>query len=190
MEFAVVRDKKTGKPFGMGGFYGIPNTVMAAGDSRKRTSRAPPDGAALYEERSHEVRMAQVPFDGWEREKEKRVAVAFGRVIEREWADRREQDLKACERVHINAVREHYAMRRDKLKTPDVRARRGGNTLSQEEWAANVEAIDVLQGGTGIQTFFRGMVGKQIKERKMRDGEIPDDRPRRKKQAAKPDMQF
>jgi hypothetical protein len=65
------------------------------------------------------VRLAEVPYDGWQAEKERRVRAAYERVVENEWIDPwAEAALGPLERIHMNAVREHFAMRRDRLKTP------------------------------------------------------------------------
>ena len=69
--------------------------------------------------------IASVNLGQWEVEKEKRVHAAFDRIIEKEWYDKYEANLKASERNHINAVREHFSMRRDKIKTPCPSANAG-----------------------------------------------------------------
>jgi hypothetical protein len=106
------------------------------------------------------ARIVSVPLAGWEQQKAKRVEEAFHRIVEKEWFDKFEGNLKPVEQIHINAVREHFAMRRDKIKTPDL-SRKGSNAIGREEWARNVEAIDSLSRDTNVGTFFRGLAGKQ-----------------------------
>lgn len=158
----------------MGGFSGIPTAEkLRPSNYAGVEARARGDAvrAEIHENRpvkhrdEHAVRMATVNLEGWETEKEKRVQKAFNRIVEHEWYDKFEGNLKVVEQIHVNAVREHFAMRRDKLKTPDVKCRKGGNAIGREDWARNVEAINYLAGSTNIGTHFRGLVGQQRKRR-------------------------
>ena len=158
------------KPISRGGFAGVPegtiSTSHKARESHKAYLKTRFDASTpVMHADPQRVRLAEVPFDGWEKEKEGRVKVAFDRIIERDWYDKYEHNLKPVEQVHVNAVREHYAMRRDKLKTPDIRARPGSNTLPPNEWAANMEALDSLKRETNVGTFFRGLVGRKMSSR-------------------------
>jgi hypothetical protein len=176
--------------FTVGGFRGLPTAErirpsdFAGQDARRRgdqvrASRESLDDRPVKHLNEQAVRMAEVPMEGWEREKEKRVHTAFHRIVEREWFDKFEANLKAVEQVHVNAVREHFAMRRDKLKTPDVKCRKGGNAIGREDWARNVEALNQLQPSTNIGTHFRGLVGRQRYQRM-------HGMPKPKQQAAQP----
>ena len=147
------------------------------------------------------VRCAEVPFHAWAAQKEKRVSEAFGRIIERDWYDKYELTLRPIERAHMNAVREHYAMRRDKIKTPDIQAKPKSNTLTKKEWCESMEAIEVLNKDTSVGSFFQGMVGKHIqkrlrreeKERRMREEEEnnPMNKSQRRNSAfTRPPMEF
>lgn len=163
-----------------GGFSGMPGARMTTtrGDAETsaspiavaaRARRAAADEFQLHHpgQSRHDVdaaaRVARVPFDGWAKEKEARVRTAFQRIIEKGWYDKHEQSLNAAEQVHVNAVREHYAMRRDKLKTPDWRAAPGGNTWTRLEWAGNMEAIDALAPTTSVQAGFKRMLQRQAR---------------------------
>lgn len=160
----------------MGGFRGMPESSnvrpnAATGISAReaaamqRQRRIDENEIPVHRKDEHALRMATVPLEGWEREKEKRVKKAFNRIVEKEWFDQFEGNLKLVEQIHINAVREHFAMRRDRLKTPDVKVRKGGNTISREEWARNVEALNYLDHSTNVGTFFKGLAGKQRAQR-------------------------
>ena len=158
------------KQISRGGFRGVPeSTITAAHKSRAAQAaylkRKLDENQPVMHADPQRVRLAQVPFEGWEKEKEARIKVAYDRIVEREWYDKFESNLKPMEQVHINAVREHYAMRRDKIKTPDIRARPGSNTLPPNEWAANMEALDCLKRDTHVSTFFRGLVGRKLSAR-------------------------
>mmetsp|Transcript_38 Transcript_38/g.139 ORF Transcript_38/g.139 Transcript_38/m.139 type:complete len:220 (-) Transcript_38:32-691(-) len=160
----------------MGGFRGMPESarVRPSGHAGVTARERAEEARARREEQGeipvhrrdeHALRMATVPLEGWEREKEKRVKKAFNRIVEKEWFDQFEGNLKLVEQIHVNAVREHFAMRRDRIKTPDVKCRKGGNTISREDWARNVEALNYLDSSTNVGTFFRGLAGKQRAKR-------------------------
>jgi hypothetical protein len=131
------------------------------------------------------VKLASVSMEGWEREKELRVRNAFDRIVEHGWYDRAESTLKAVELGHINSVREHYAMRRDKIKTPALlqhnhrgaaAAPRNGsglrrppvenNTISALEWADNVNALDELSRETHLENHFMGLMERKVAARR------------------------
>ena len=111
------------------------------------------------------IRLANVPFDGWQKEKEKRCEVAFNRIIEHDWYDKFEGNMSMNEMIHVNAVREHYAMRRDKIKTPAEIPLKGTNTISCLDWAADMEAIEQLNRDTGVSQGFRQMMLKKATAR-------------------------
>eukprot|EP00744_Colponema_vietnamica_P022270 GILI01031972.1.p1 GENE.GILI01031972.1~~GILI01031972.1.p1 ORF type:complete len:244 (-),score=39.67 GILI01031972.1:71-802(-) len=83
------------------------------------------------------MKIASVNMSQWEIEKEKRVKVAFDRIIEKDWYDKYELNLKASEQNHINAVREHFSMRRDKIKTPAISADWGFAGIGSHVSSAN-----------------------------------------------------
>jgi hypothetical protein len=126
------------------------------------------------------VKLASVSMEGWEREKELRVRNAFDRIVEHGWYDRAESTLKAVELGHINSVREHYAMRRDKIKTPALlphnhraaaasgqrRPPVENNTISALEWADNVNALDELSRETHLENHFMGLMERKVAARR------------------------
>lgn len=162
--------------FTKGGFSGMASNVIALGSTvseaerRERTLQRDYQAAKLADQRL--VKLATVSMEGWEREKEQRVRQAFDRIVEHGWYDRAESTLKAIELGHVNAVREHYAMRRDKIRTPallqstGVRQRDDAaverNTISALEWADNVNALDELSRTTNLGDHFMGLMHRKV----------------------------
>ena len=140
----------------------MPDAILT-GDAAKRAAAL--QRATEREIHSRETatqnRHSDIPFEGWEKQKQSLVVRAFDRIIEHEWYDKFENNLKDVERIHINSVREHYAMRRDRVKTPAPLSAKGGNCMNSHDWAANMEALEILNGETNVQTFFRGLVGRR-----------------------------
>ena len=63
-------------------------------------------------------------------------------------------------------MREHYAMRRDKIKTPDAQCRKGSNTMPALQWAENMEAINDLKPGTCVREHFTDLLRKKASARR------------------------
>lgn len=192
---------------GIGGYHGLPEKVLTGGEAqraamtiqrRKREDTRRADELKPSFDEAERIRMASVPFEGWSKEKEVRVKRAVDRILEHDWYDKFENNLKDVEKVHINAVREHFAMRRDRIQTPalmpvgrgcgrvtaaatprslgpsEERTRKPvPNYMASGEWMANMEALDLLQGGTNVGTFFRGMVGERRQKRMAAGGAVP-----------------
>lgn len=154
-----------------GGFRGLRSDDLEPLTVRDRRRKA--DDQVTEDKITHidplAVRCAEAPFGAWAAEKERRVATAFSRIVERDWYDKYELALRPIERAHMNAVREHYAMRRDKLRTPDIQARPKSNALTRQAWCESMEAIEVLHKDTNVSSFFQGMVGKHIQQRMRRE---------------------
>lgn len=110
------------------------------------------------------MKLATVRLEGWERQKEVRVRNAFDRIVDHGWYDKSEANLKAIELGHINAVREHYAMRRDKVKTPTLLGGIKTNTWHPLEWADNVNAVDDLSRTTNLETCFMTLLKRKAKQ--------------------------
>lgn len=181
-------------PLSKGGFAGMTGRVVLAGSTVSPALRE--ERALQRDHRAAEladrdiVKLAGVRMEGWEREKEVRVRNAFERIVEHGWYDKSEVSLKAIELGHINAVREHYAMRRDKIKTPalfptsvaaplsramrlDPESQPGPattgtkqNTWNALEWADNVNAVDELSKPTNVQQHFAYLIEVQSAKRK------------------------
>lgn len=185
-------------PKSYGGFRGLRNADLEPMTVKDRRKKA--DEQLTEDKITHidplAVRCAEAPFGAWAAEKEKRVSSAFGRIIERDWYDKYELTLRPVERAHMNAVREHYAMRRDKLKTPDIQARPKSNTLTKQAWCESMEAIEVLHKDTNVSSFFQGMVGKHIQKRMRKEEKARQDEEIRQSARAnhnnrmRPDMTF
>lgn len=156
----VASGSYTGPP-PIGAAQSLPSGYKAPNSGRRLTGNLDDRPIRVDRDAADQARLVSVPLKGWEQQKAKRVEEAYHRIVEREWFDKFEANLKQVEQVHINAVREHFAMRRDKIKTPDVRCRRGSNAIGREEWARNVEALNSLTTDTNVGTFFRGLAGKQ-----------------------------
>ena len=155
----------TAQPQHYGGFRGLGGEKEATfREKRRKVEAAMPESRVTHID-PIAVRCAEAPFGAWAAQKEKRVATAFGRIIERDWYDKQELTMRPVERVHLNAVREHFAMRRDKIQTPDFRARPKSNTLTRQSWAESLEAMEVLNRETHVATFFHGLVGRTIQKR-------------------------
>ncbi len=150
-----------------GGFRGLKSAdtePLTARDRRKKVEEHMPEAKITHID-PLAVRCAEAPFTAWAAEKERRVATAFCRIVERDWYDKYELTLRPVERAHMNAVREHYAMRRDKLLTPDIQARPKSNTLTKQAWCESMEAIEILHKDTHVGSFFQGLVGRHIQKR-------------------------
>ena len=86
----------------IGGFKGLPSKVVTK-DRTKPQSRQlehQRGGAERHPQYSRKVeeavvKLASVPFEGWDKEKEGRVKVAFDRILEHEWYDKYEGNLRA-----------------------------------------------------------------------------------------------
>lgn len=180
-------------PFSKGGFSGMASNVVTQNSTvseaeRKERALQRDFRAAQLADRDI-VKLASISMEGWEREKEHRVRNAFDRIVEHGWYDRAESTLKAVELGHVNAVREHYAMRRDKIKTPALmqqqltrrappqqQLRKGGNaagvrdvehnTISALEWADNVNALDELSRTTHLENHFMGLMERKAAARR------------------------
>lgn len=162
--------------FSKGGFGGLNSRAtydyVTAEEIRRKREEAKQERAAKITAAKDEklLKLATVSMNQWEIEKEKRVKVAFDRIIEHEWFDKFEGNLKLAEQRHINAVREHFAMRRDRIKTPDAAAQVGvvassskTNVMSAFEWADNIHAMDQLgmEGSFNLQQRFLKMAAKK-----------------------------
>lgn len=169
--------KQEPKP-SVGGFSGLPESDSVArrkaAQARKDTPHEQRAAAASSRVEEDVMRLANVPFDGWQKEKEKRCEVAFNRILEKDWYDKFEANMSNHELIHVNAVREHYAMRRDKIKTPAAIPFKGSNAITCLEWAAEMEAIEELNRDTGVRNGFRDMLLKKaIKKSKERGHNLP-----------------
>jgi len=189
----------------MGGFSGVPKEekttihqksitahkieIPKSASQRNYKPQTHPDASRTS--RDQDVRVAKVPFEGWQREKENRVKTAFHRILERDWYDKYEQNLSDAELIHINAVREHYAMRRDKAMTPSLNCDKGSNTFTPLEWCSNMEAVEALNRGTDIKAHFRGMIHKRARRRQREEGhQVPFHLFQGIQQPQRPPMQY
>ena len=164
--FSMDRGSPNKKPFSKGGFCGFPSKVLhslSAQESLRCRSEASVKRQLKFHKQEDRdlITLVSVPTEGWEREKAQRVEVAFQRILQREWWDKFEGNMKLVDQIHINAVREHYALKRDKIKTPALIATRKSNTMNAMDWAANMEAVQRLNGGTGLQQHFLKMARKK-----------------------------
>jgi hypothetical protein len=161
---------KSNRPLSRGGFTGIPSTVIkndSAIPEDIRHSRAMDrDLRGMQEADACVMKLANVNLEGWEQEKEVRVKGAFERILHHGWYDKLESNLKAMELIHVNAVREHYAMRRDKIQTPSLIGGKRSNTLTALEWADNVNSISDLKATTNLRDNFMQFVTKKSEQRK------------------------
>ena len=159
-------------PFSKGGFSGTQSNVITLGSTvsaRERKARADQrDFRAATLADKNLVKLASVRLEGWEREKEVRVRNAFDRIVDHGWYDNAESTLKVMELGHINAVREHYAMRRDKIKTPALISGPKTNSCHALEWVDNVNAIDDLSKTTHLQNHFMGLMRQKVAARQRR----------------------
>ncbi|KEG10787.1 hypothetical protein DQ04_03291040 [Trypanosoma grayi] len=170
-----------GRPFSKGGFSGLLRCAVAAAARRGRTAGGRLTVNALRPERPRAnngcrgddnddtVWTAVAPVDGLERERAKRVRVAFDRILDRGWIGVSEQDLTPHEMAHVNAVREHYALRRDLLLTPSCSAGPGSNVIEVGEWVANASALNASSCNTGVQDGFLALVQQRAEERMRRE---------------------
>ena len=178
--------RRQASTFSKGGFAGLSSGTkidyVAAEEIRRQREEAKRERAAKLDLVKDEkiLKLATVSMNQWEIEKEKRVKVAFDRIIEHEWFDKFEGNLKVGEQRHINAVREHFAMRRDKIKTPDSAAQTGvvasskkTNVMTAFEWADNIHAMDQLgmEGSVNLQKRFLKMAAKRSEAHYRREGE-------------------
>lgn len=163
----------------IGGFTGTVGKVVTRDVARNALSKESALDCEIDGMRQRDaqvLKLTNVNFGGWEEEKEIRVKNAFNRIIEHEWYDKLEGNLKAVELVHINAVREHYAMRRDKVKTPALLGGKKSNSMTALQWADNVNSIHDLKPSTNLRDHFMDMVKKQSAHR--RKGQVaPNDVP-------------
>lgn len=185
-----------------GGFFGSTGKILHAVSSREKEEQrrdrlAERDARAAALADRDIVALASVRLEGWEQEKEIRVRNAFARIVDREWYDKSEQTLKAVELGHINAVREHYAMKRDKIMTPSLAAlhpsnarqglpARGSsgkaavgrasemNTWNALEWADNVNAVDDLRAqDVNLQDHFLDLMRRKAAAKKLAEARPP-----------------
>jgi hypothetical protein len=157
--------RSSSPPFSRGGYSGAIHNVLRTQSrfTTKEREELAEERALLAIERANQdvVKLASVRMDGWEKEKEVRVRNAFDRIIQKGWYDKSEHTLKAAELGHINAVREHYAMRRDKIKTPSFLPTKRSNAMTALEWADNVNAVDDLSESTNLRDHFAEMLQRR-----------------------------
>ena len=160
----------TTRPLSRGGFTGIASTVIkqdsAVPDDVRRARAIERDLRGLQEADASILKLANVNLEGWELEKEVRVKGAFERILHHGWYDKLESNLKAVELVHVNAVREHFAMRRDKIKTPSLEGGKRSNTMTALEWVDNVNSLHDLKTTTNLRDNFMEFVSRKSEQRK------------------------
>ncbi len=155
---------------------GIPSTVIKDEKVVTEASRhraIDRDIRGLEQNDASVLKLANVNLEGWEQEKEQRVKGAFERIVHHGWYDKLESNLKAMELVHVNAVREHFAMRRDKIMTPSLTGGRHSNTLTALEWADNVNSIHNLKATTNLRDNFMLFVSKKSEQQKRQQQVLP-----------------
>jgi hypothetical protein len=163
---------KANRTVSRGGFTGLPSQVVtnepttAAEETRRNRAVVERDLRGLQESEAAILKLANVNLEGWEGEKEVRVKTAFDRILHHGWYDKLESNLKAMELIHVNAVREHFAMRRDRIQTPSLIAGKRTNTMEALEWADNVNSINDLKATTNLRDNFMQFVSKKAEQRK------------------------
>ncbi|KAH9579915.1 hypothetical protein LSM04_004265 [Trypanosoma melophagium] len=101
-----------------------------------------------------------------------RVKVIDLQLFEREYLDNSEQHRTPYDMAHINAVREHCALRRDFLRTPRWKSRVENNARNEQFLVENRNLMSSPVWEPGVDANFTALARRRAEQRMRRERTI------------------